>query len=98
MSWVQPEDPKSSDALAQKGQPAFDWGFFLFKGQRIGTGQPNVEAYTRRLCNRIEAGKVKASFFVTQELSLRESPEAYRHFDAREVGWGKVLHKPGAWG
>ncbi|HNP62084.1 MAG TPA: glutathione-independent formaldehyde dehydrogenase, partial [Nitrospirales bacterium] len=39
-----PEDPKSFDALAQKGQLTFDWGLFWSKGQRIGTGQANVKA------------------------------------------------------
>lgn len=91
-----PEDPKSSDKLAQKGQLAFDWGLFWSKGQRIGTGQANVKAYNRRLCNLIEAGKAKPSFLVTHELPLREAPEAYRHFDAREYGWIKVLLKPAA--
>ncbi|HNP29472.1 MAG TPA: glutathione-independent formaldehyde dehydrogenase [Nitrospirales bacterium] len=91
-----PEDPKSTDALAQKGQLAFDWGLFWSKGQRIGTGQANVKAYNRRLCNLIEAGKAKPSFLVTHELPLRDAPEAYRHFDARENGWIKVLLKPAA--
>ncbi|WNM58052.1 glutathione-independent formaldehyde dehydrogenase [Candidatus Nitrospira allomarina] len=92
----QPEDPKSAEALAQKRQPAFDWGLFLFKGQRIGTGQANVKAYNRRLCNLIEVGKAKPSFLVTHELPLRDGPEAYRHIDARENGWVKVLLKPAA--
>lgn len=89
-----PEDPKSSEALAQKRQPAFDWGLFLSKWQRIGTGQANVKAYNRQLCNLIEVGKAKPSFLVTQELPLRDGPKAYRHFDAQEYGWVKVLLKP----
>lgn len=32
VGWFQPEDPKSSDALVQKGQLAFDWGLFWSKG------------------------------------------------------------------
>lgn len=91
-----PEDPKSSDQLAQKGQLAFDWGLFWSKGQRVGTGQANVKAYNRRLCNLIAAGKAKPSFLVTHELPLQAAPEAYRHFDARENGWVKVLLKPAA--
>ncbi|WNM60197.1 glutathione-independent formaldehyde dehydrogenase [Candidatus Nitrospira neomarina] len=92
----QPEDPKLSEALAQKRQPAFDWSLFLSKGQRIGTGQANVKAYNRRLCNLIEVGKAKPSFLVTHELPLRDGPKAYRHFDAGENGWVKVLLKPAA--
>ncbi len=37
-----PEGQKSSEALAQQGLPAFDWGLFLSKSQRIGTWQANV--------------------------------------------------------
>lgn len=96
VSGFQPEDPTSSDALTQKGQPAFAWGLFLSKWQRIGTGQANVKAYHRRLCHLIEVGKVKPSFLVTHELPLREAPKAYRYFDARENGWVKVLLKPAA--
>lgn len=92
----QPEDPESSEALAQRRQPAFDWGLFLSKWQRIGTGQANVKAYNRRLCNLIEVGKAKPSFLVTHELPLRDAPKAYRHFDARGNGWVKVLLKPAA--
>ncbi len=91
-----PEDPKLSYEMVQKGHLAFDWGLFLSKGQRIGTGQPNVKAYNRRLCKLIAAGKAKPSFLVTQELPLRDAPDAYRHFDARENGWVKVLLKPAA--
>ncbi|GJL58898.1 MAG: glutathione-independent formaldehyde dehydrogenase [Nitrospirales bacterium] len=89
-----PEDPKSSEALTQKRQSAFDWGLFLSKWQRIGTGQANVKTYNRQLCNLIEVGKAKPSFLVTQELPLRDGPKAYRHFDAQDNGWVKVLLHP----
>lgn len=91
-----PEDPKSSDKLAQQGKLAFDWGLFWSKGQRVGTGQANVKAYNRRLCKLIAAGKATPSFLVTHELPLQAAPAAYRHFDERESGWVKVLLKPAA--
>lgn len=89
-----PADPKSADALAKKGQAAMDWGEFWTKGLRMGTGQANVKSYNRRLCNLIETGKAKPSFIVSHELSLSEAPEAYKHFDARDNGWTKVVLKP----
>ena len=42
----------------------------------------------------IHEGKAKPSFIVSHQLSLKEAPDAYKHFDAREKGWTKVLLKP----
>ena len=39
-----PKDPGAEDELAKKGQIAFDFGKFWFKGQKMGTGQCNVKA------------------------------------------------------
>jgi glutathione-independent formaldehyde dehydrogenase len=89
-----PKDPKGPDKLAKKGQIAFDWGTFWFKGLQVGTGQANVKAYNRYLRDLIAADKAKPSFLVSHELSLDEAPEAYQHFDNRDKGWTKVILKP----
>ena len=89
-----PEDPKAADPLEKRGQIAFDWGLFWFKGQRLGTGQCNVKAYNRRLLELIVAGKATPSFIVSHELPLDDAPTAYKHFDARDPGWTKVCLKP----
>jgi threonine dehydrogenase-like Zn-dependent dehydrogenase len=89
-----PEDPKGVDELARKGEIAFDWGLLWSKGQRLGTGQANVKAYNRRLMALIESGAAKPSFVVSHHLSLDEAPEAYKHFDARDAGWTKVVLTP----
>jgi glutathione-independent formaldehyde dehydrogenase len=89
------KDPKGADALAKKGQIAFNFGEFFTKGQRIGTGQANVKAYNRQLCRLIEQGKASPSFIVSHELPLDQAPDGYRHFDAREEGWTKIVVKPG---
>jgi glutathione-independent formaldehyde dehydrogenase len=60
----------------------------------MGTGQANVKTYNRRLCKLIEIGKAKPSFIISDELPLIEAPEAYKHFDARDEGWTKVVLKP----
>jgi glutathione-independent formaldehyde dehydrogenase len=91
-----PKDPGSPDPLEQQGKIAFDWGMFWFKGQRVGTGQCNVKAYNRQLRDLIHAGRAKPSFIVSHRLSLDEAPEAYRHFDARDDGWTKVVLRPAA--
>jgi threonine dehydrogenase-like Zn-dependent dehydrogenase len=90
-----PQDPGAADKLAQQGQIAFDLGQFWIKGQHIGTGQANVKAYNRKLCNLIAAGKAKPSFLISHELPLDKAAEAYQHFDARKDGWTKVVLKPG---
>ncbi|MES2817129.1 MAG: glutathione-independent formaldehyde dehydrogenase [Pseudomonadota bacterium] len=89
-----PKDPGAHDALAKVGKMAFDFGQFWFKGQQIRTGQANVKAYNRSLCNLIEAGRANPSRIISHRLSLDEAPNAYKHFDARDAGWTKVLLKP----
>ncbi|GAB3478133.1 glutathione-independent formaldehyde dehydrogenase [Polaromonas eurypsychrophila] len=90
-----PKDPGAQDKLAKIGQLAFDFGQFWIKGQHIATGQANVKAYNRKLCNLIHAGKARPSGIVSHELSLDEAPQAYENFDKRKDGWTKVVLKPG---
>jgi threonine dehydrogenase-like Zn-dependent dehydrogenase len=91
-----PEDPKSPNELARQGRMAFDFGEFWTKGLRMGTGQTNVKNYNRQLCRLIELHKAEPSLIVSHQLSLEEAPDAYRHFDAREKGWTKVVLHPNA--
>jgi len=90
-----PQDPGGADELAKQGQVAFDIGEFFSKGQRIGSGQTNVKAYNRHLCRLIESDRARPSFIVSHELPLEQAAEGYKHFDAREDGWTKVVLKPG---
>jgi threonine dehydrogenase-like Zn-dependent dehydrogenase len=89
-----PHDPGAPDDLARRGEIVFDMGLFWFKGQKVGTGQTNVKAYNRQLRNLIHTGRAKPSFVVSHELPLEQAPEGYRHFDAREEGWTKVVLHP----
>jgi glutathione-independent formaldehyde dehydrogenase len=91
-----PKDPGAGDAMAKKGQIAFDFGAFWFKGLKIGTGQANVKAYNRKLRDLIHAGKAKPSVIVSHELPLDKAPTAYKNFDDRKSGWTKVVLKPAA--
>lgn len=91
-----PEDPGSPDKLGKKGQIAFDFGTFWFKGQKIGTGQANVKAYNRELRDLIAADRAKPSWIISHSLALDDAPNAYKHFDARDKGWTKVVLKPAA--
>jgi threonine dehydrogenase-like Zn-dependent dehydrogenase len=89
-----PRDPHSPDAMYREGEIAFDYGKFWFKGQTIGNGQANVKDYNRQLCGLIEQGKAKPSWIVSHELPLDQASEGYRHFDARDDGWTKVILHP----
>ena len=91
-----PEDPKGPDKLEKKGQLAFDMGKFFHKGLRMGSGQCNVKAYNRYLRDLIAADRAKPSFIVSHSLPLNNAPDAYKHFDARDKGWTKVVLKPAA--
>jgi glutathione-independent formaldehyde dehydrogenase len=91
-----PEDPGAADPLAKEGKMAFDFGNFFTKGQFMGTGQCNVKAYNRFLCDLIHAERAKPSWIISHELALDEAPDAYKHFDARENGWTKVILHPAA--
>ncbi|WP_423920764.1 glutathione-independent formaldehyde dehydrogenase [Frigoribacterium sp. 2-23] len=91
-----PEDPNSSDELAKKGQFALDWGMLWFKGISVGTGQAPVKKYNRQLRDLIAADKISPSFIVSHNLPLDQAPDAYRHFDARDEGWTKVVLHPTA--
>jgi len=90
-----PEDPQAGDKLEKRGQIAFDFGQFWFKGLSMGTGQANVKCYNRQLSRLIEHDRVKPSWIVSHELPLSQAPQAYHNFDKRKDGWTKVVLKPG---
>jgi glutathione-independent formaldehyde dehydrogenase len=89
-----PEDPGASNDLAKQGKLPIDYGTFFFKGQHMGTGQAPVKRYNRQLRDLIAAGKAEPSFIVSHDLSLDQAPDAYKHFDARDDGWTKVVLHP----
>lgn len=91
-----PQDPGGPDAMAKQGRAPFDMGLYFQKGLTMGSGQTNVKAYNRQLCRLIHAGKANPSFLVSHRLPLSEAPEGYKHFDAREDGWTKVVLKAAA--
>jgi glutathione-independent formaldehyde dehydrogenase len=85
--------PISSDELAQ-GPDGLRFRRVLDQGSADGQGQTNVKSYNRRLCRIIETHKAQPELIVSHQLSLDEAPEAYKHFDARENGWTKVVLRP----
>jgi glutathione-independent formaldehyde dehydrogenase len=53
-----------------------------------------VKAYNRQLRDLIHQGKAAPSMLVAHNLGLADAPDAYRHFDARDKGWTKVVLNP----
>ena len=90
-----PQDPGGPNELAKHGKAPLDVGSFWFRGQHMGTGQCPVKRYNRYLRSLIAEDKVKPSWIVSHDLLLDQAPEAYKHFDAREEGWTKVILHPG---
>jgi threonine dehydrogenase-like Zn-dependent dehydrogenase len=91
-----PQDPKGPDPLERQGRIAFDMGLFFQKGLQMGSGQCPVKRYNERLMALIHEDRARPSFIVSHELPLDQAPEAYRHFDARDDGWTKVVLRPAA--
>ncbi|NUR06046.1 MAG: glutathione-independent formaldehyde dehydrogenase [Nocardioidaceae bacterium] len=89
-----PQDPGGPNDLARDGRPAWDYGSFFSKGQRMGTGQAPVKRYNRQLRDLILYGRANPGFLVSHELPLDEAAAGYRNFDERLDGWTKVLLHP----
>jgi hypothetical protein len=89
-----PGRPGRVGRAGPRGEVAFDFGLYWFKGQQMGTGQCPVKAYNRYLRELIHTGKANPSFVVSHNLPLDRAPEGYQHFDARDNGWTKVVLTP----
>jgi threonine dehydrogenase-like Zn-dependent dehydrogenase len=70
-------------------------GAAMSKGLTIKIGPTRVQAYTRPLLARIEAGDIDPSFVVTDQASLEEAPEMYRKFRDKQDRVIKVVMRPG---
>ena len=91
-----PEDPGAKDKLAKKGQIAFDFGLFWFKGQRDGHRSSECEGLRSPTTRPYPYGPCDAVIIISHKLPLTSAADAYEHFDARDAGWTKVVLKPAA--
>ena len=69
-------------------------GAMMNKGLTIKTGQTHVQAYTKPLLAKIEAGEIDPSFVVTHPASLEDAPEMYKKFRDKQDGVIKVMLRP----
>ncbi len=73
----------------------FPIGAAMNKGLTVKMGQTHVQAYTKRLLAKIEAGEIDPSFVVTHPANLEDAPEMYKKFRDKEDGVIKVVLRPG---
>ncbi|UZF93251.1 zinc-dependent alcohol dehydrogenase [Bosea sp. NBC_00550] len=69
-------------------------GAAMNKGLTFKMGQTHVQAYTKPLLAKIEAGEIDPSFVITHPANLEDAPEMYRKFRDKEDGCIKVVLKP----
>ena len=69
-------------------------GAAMNKGLTIKMGQTHVQAYTKPLLAKIEAGEIDPSFVVTHPASLEDTPELYQKFRDKQDGVIKVMLRP----
>ena len=55
-----------------------------------------MKHYNRRLREVILHDRATPSKIISHRLKLSEAPGSYKHFDARDQGWTKVVLKPAA--
>lgn len=89
-----PEDPKGVSDDEKHGKFTISLGLAWNKGITIEMGQAPVKRYNVYLRDLILAGKAKPSTYVSHRLPLEGAPDAYKHFDARDEGYTKILLKP----
>jgi glutathione-independent formaldehyde dehydrogenase len=90
------EDPgHPAGELEQRGALAVPWGSLFKKGVTIGMGRDHDERYNGRLRDLIVTGHARPSTIISHHVGLDETPDAYRHFDARRDGYLKVVLRLG---
>ena len=69
-------------------------GAAMNKGLTFKMGQTHVQAYTKPLLEKIEAGKIDPSFVVTHPAAREDAPAMYKKFRDKEEGVIKVVLRP----
>lgn len=80
----------------EAGQDGLRFRCVLVQGPIHPHGPGEPEACNRRLAQLIHHGRTTPSRIISHRLTLAEGPDAYKHFDARDDGWTKVVLKPAA--
>jgi threonine dehydrogenase-like Zn-dependent dehydrogenase len=70
-------------------------GAAMNKALTFKMGQTHVQAYTKKLLEKIEAGLIDPSFVITHPASLEDAPAMYKKFRDKEDGVIKVFLRPG---
>lgn len=90
----QAQDPGGVDPAEQTGRLTVPWATLFNKGIRVAFGRDQDKRYDSVLRNLIVEGRAKQSQIVSHRLPLAAAPDAYRHFNAREDDYVKVVLDP----
>jgi threonine dehydrogenase-like Zn-dependent dehydrogenase len=69
-------------------------GSAINRGLTFRMAQTPVQRYQGKLLERIEKGEIDPSFVVTHRASLKDGPDLYKTFRAKDDGCIKVVLKP----
>jgi threonine dehydrogenase-like Zn-dependent dehydrogenase len=70
------------------------FGALMNKGLTVKSGQTHMQRYMKPLLAKIEANEIDPSFVVTHRVPLKDAPQAYKTFRAKEDGCIKVVLSP----
>jgi threonine dehydrogenase-like Zn-dependent dehydrogenase len=75
---------------------AINFGTAFNKGLTFKMGQTHVHRYLDRLMASVQSGEIDPSFIITHRGSLKDAPDLYRTFRAKQDGCVKVVMNPAA--
>lgn len=87
-----PKDHSAADQLAKDGEIACDMASSGSRAAYWNRPSQHQPLQNRHLRDLHHAGRAKLSWIIWRRLD--EAPNAYKHFDARDKGWTKVVLRP----
>lgn len=73
---------------------AINFGAAFNKGLTFKMGQTHVHRYLDRLMASVQSGEIDPSFIITHRGTLKDAPDLYRTFRAKQDGCVKVVMNP----
>ena len=89
-----PKDAGAGESGLKEGKLVVPWSRLFNNNVSIMMGRDDDERWIRKLRDMIITGAAKPSQIVSHRLSLEEAPVTFAKFDARQVGYIKIILKP----
>jgi glutathione-independent formaldehyde dehydrogenase len=87
-------DPHNVDPACREGRLTVPWAKLFNKNASVMMGRDDDKRWNMKQRDMIIAGAAKPSKVVSHRLVLDDAPNAFEKFDARQVGYTKVVLKP----